>query len=139
MRFVKITIFDYTSFFISIFISGVLFMKLTELIIDDVKIGEGKSAVKGALVTVHYTGKLENGIVFDSSISKGRPFQFVLGAKKVIQGWDIGLIGLKVGGKRKLSIPSHLAYGERQIGEIIPSHSDLYFEIELLECLTRDE
>lgn len=114
-------------------------MKLTELLIEDTKIGEGKIVVKGALITVHYTGKLRDGSVFDSSVEKGKPFQFVIGSKKVIQGWDLGLIGMKVGGVRKLSIPCSLGYGERQIGDIIPPHSDLFFDVELLDCLTRDE
>ena len=114
-------------------------MKLTDLVIEDIKIGEGKISEKGALLIVHYTGRLSDGTVFDSSHHKGRPFQFVIGSKRVIQGWDQGLMGMRVGGIRKLSVPSHLGYGERQIGDIIPSHSDLYFEVELLDCLTRDE
>lgn len=114
-------------------------MSLSDLVIEDIKIGTGKTAVKGALLIVHYTGRLHDGTVFDSSVNKGKPFQFVIGSKRVIQGWDLGLLGMKVGGVRKLSVPSHLAYGERQIGEIIPAHSDLFFEVELLDCLTRDE
>lgn len=114
-------------------------MKPTELIITDIIQGEGKEAVKGALCFVHYTGRLTDGTKFDSSIDKGRPFQFVLGTGRVIKGWDQGVMGMKVGGRRKLWVPSHLAYGERQIGNIIPSHSDLQFEIELLEVRTRDD
>lgn len=113
--------------------------KLVELQVEDVKIGIGKEAVKGALLIVHYTGRLADGSVFDSSVNKGRPFQFVIGSKRVIQGWDLGLMGMKVGGVRKLSVPSLLGYGERQIGDIIPPHSDLYFEVELLDCLTRED
>ncbi|MFP5491252.1 MAG: FKBP-type peptidyl-prolyl cis-trans isomerase [Bacteriovoracia bacterium] len=114
-------------------------MNHTELIITDIIQGEGKVAVKGALCLVHYTGLLTDGSKFDSSIDKGRPFQFVLGTGRVIKGWDQGVMGMKVGGKRKLWVPSHLAYGERQIGNIIPPHSDLQFEIELLEVRTRDD
>jgi peptidylprolyl isomerase len=94
--------------------------------------------VRGALITTHYTGWLEDGSKFDSSHDKGRPFQCVIGTGRVIKGWDIGLMGMKVGGKRKLWVPS-LAYGERQIGTRIPPHSNLLFEIEVLEVLTRDD
>lgn len=109
-----------------------------ELIITDIIIGSGKETSRGALCTVHYTGRLEDGSVFDSSEKKSRPFQFVFGTGRVIKGWDQGLIGMRVGGKRKLFVPSELAYGEREIGDIIPAFSDLTFEIELLEVLTRD-
>ena len=114
-------------------------MSQPELIITDVLEGSGKVAVKGALCLVHYTGRLKDGTKFDSSLDKGRPFQFVLGTGRVIKGWDQGVIGMKVGGKRNLCVPAHLAYGERQIGSIIPPHSDLQFEIELLEVRTRDD
>ncbi|MBB1271144.1 FKBP-type peptidyl-prolyl cis-trans isomerase [Shewanella sp. SR44-3] len=114
-------------------------LPLDELIIEDVVIGEGKAAVKGALITTHYRGVLADGTQFDSSFDKGQPFQCVIGTGRVIKGWDLGLMGMKVGGKRKLSVPAHLAYGERQIGALIKPHSPLYFEIELLEVLTRDE
>jgi len=110
-----------------------------ELKIEDLQLGEGKEAVRGALITTHYTGWLEDGSQFDSSHDKGRPFQCVIGTGRVIKGWDIGLMGMKVGGKRRLSVPSHLAYGERQMGSRIPPHSNLLFEIELLEVLTRDD
>ncbi|QLI81599.1 FKBP-type peptidyl-prolyl cis-trans isomerase [Chitinibacter fontanus] len=111
----------------------------TELIIEDIAIGDGKEAVRGALITTHYTGTLEDGTVFDSSVSKGRPFQCVIGTGRVIKGWDQGIMGMKVGGKRKLFVPAHLAYGERQIGAHIKPNSNLLFEIELLEVLTRDD
>ena len=111
---------------------------INELIIEDLVVGEGKAAVKGALITTHYTGTLLDGTIFDSSHRKGKPFQCVIGTGRVIKGWDIGIMGMCVGGKRKLSVPAHLAYGERQIGEHITPNSDLYFEIELLEVLTRD-
>ncbi|AUH49392.1 peptidylprolyl isomerase [Chromobacterium sp. ATCC 53434] len=109
-----------------------------ELKIEDLVVGDGKEAVRGALITTHYTGWLEDGSKFDSSVDKGRPFQCVIGTGRVIKGWDLGLMGMKVGGRRKLSVPAHLAYGERQIGDRIPAHSNLLFEIELLEVLTRD-
>lgn len=110
-----------------------------ELQITDLVLGEGKAAVKGALITAHYTGWLEDGTKFDSSHDRGQPFQCVIGTRRVIQGWDIGLMGMKVGGKRKLCVPAHLAYGERQVGALIKANSDLIFEIELLEVLTRDD
>ncbi|AVG14814.1 MULTISPECIES: FKBP-type peptidyl-prolyl cis-trans isomerase [Chromobacteriaceae] len=110
-----------------------------ELKIEDLVVGEGKEAVRGALITSHYTGWLEDGTKFDSSLDKGRPFQCVIGTGRVIKGWDQGMMGMRVGGKRKLWVPAHLAYGERQIGDRIPAHSNLVFEIELLEVLTRDD
>lgn len=113
-------------------------MSEKELKIIDTKIGEGKESVKGALISVHYEGFLEDGTKFDSSLDKGKPFQCVIGTGRVIKGWDIGMMGMKVGGKRTLHVPSHLAYGEREIGDIIPPHSDLTFHVELLEVLTRD-
>ncbi len=112
---------------------------MNELIIEDLHQGDGKTLVKGALITTHYTGWLENGTEFDSSHRKGKPFQCVIGTGRVIKGWDQGLIGMQVGGKRKLYVPAHLAYGERQIGAHIKPHSNLVFEIELLEVLTREE
>ncbi|MFZ0154398.1 FKBP-type peptidyl-prolyl cis-trans isomerase [Pseudomonas sp.] len=110
----------------------------SELQIIDIQVGEGKEVVKGALITTQYTGWLENGTKFDASYDRGKPFQCVIGTGRVIIGWDQGLMGMKVGGKRKLIVPSHLAYGERSMGAITP-HSNLTFEIELLEVLTRDE
>jgi len=110
-----------------------------ELIIEDIIVGEGKAAVKGALISTHYRGFLENGIQFDSSYDKDRAFECVIGTGRVIKGWDQGIIGMKVGGKRKLFVPAHLAYGERQMGPLIKPGSNLVFEIELLEALTRDE
>lgn len=112
---------------------------LPELQITDVHVGDGKAAVKGALITAHYTGYLQDGTVFDSSHQRGKPFQCVIGTGRVIRGWDIGLMGMKVGGKRKLFVPAHLAYGERKMGAHIQPGSDLSFEIELLEVLTRDD
>src|SRR6218665_3916328 len=90
----------------------------SELIIEDIHIGDGKAAVKSALITAHYRGYLEDGTQFDSSYDKGRAFETVIGTGRVIKGWDQGIIGMKVGGKRKLFVPAHLAYGERQVGPI---------------------
>lgn len=110
-----------------------------ELQIDDLQLGDGKAVVKGALITAQYRGQLEDGTPFDSSYERGKPFQCVIGTGRVIKGWDIGLMGMRVGGKRKLFVPAHLAYGDRQIGEHIRPNSNLLFEIELLEVLTRDD
>ena len=107
--------------------------------ITDIVVGNGKAVVKGALITTQYIGYLEDGTKFDSSYDRGSAFQCVIGTGRVIKGWDIGLMGMKVGGKRKLAVPAHLAYGERQIGAYIKPNSNLIFEIELLEVLTRDD
>ena len=102
------------------------------LVIEDIKIGEGQEVEKFNIVTVNYTGLLEDGTKFDSSLNPGRtPFRFTVGAGQVIKGWDEGLIGMKVGGKRKLTIPPELGYGSRDIGPI-PANSTLIFEIDLL-------
>lgn len=110
-----------------------------ELEIIDIETGDGKAVVKGALISTQYRGFLEDGTQFDSSYDRGKPFQCVIGSGRVIKGWDQGLIGMKVGGKRKLRVPAHLAYGERQIGALIKPNSNLVFDIELLEVLTRDD
>lgn len=109
-----------------------------QLIIEDLQLGDGKTVVKGALITTQYRGWLADGSEFDSSYSSGKPFQCVIGTGRVIKGWDQGLMGMQVGGKRKLQVPAHLGYGERSMGAI-PPNSDLTFEIELLEVLTRDD
>ncbi|MBL4631589.1 MAG: FKBP-type peptidyl-prolyl cis-trans isomerase [Paraglaciecola sp.] len=106
--------------------------------IEDLVKGTGKVAKRGALITAHYIGWLEDGTEFDSSYKKEAPFQTVLSNKRVIQGWILGLKDMQVGGKRRLRVPAHLAYGDRQIGTMIPANSNLIFEIELLEVLTRD-
>ncbi|MFC1731837.1 FKBP-type peptidyl-prolyl cis-trans isomerase [candidate division KSB1 bacterium] len=103
----------------------------TGLITKDVVIGEGEEAVAGLTVTTHYTGTLDDGTVFDSSVTRGAPFSFTLGVGQVIKGWDLGIAGMKVGGKRELTIPANLAYGDRAIGAI-PAGSTLHFEVELL-------
>lgn len=112
---------------------------MNELEIIDTKIGTGTAVVKGALVICHYTGCLEDGTKFDSSFDHGRPFQFVIGSKRVIQGWDIGLMGMKEGGQRTLRVPAHLAYGERQIGKFIKPNSNLIFHVELIEVRPRED
>lgn len=111
----------------------------SELKVEDIQLGDGKAVVKGALITTQYTGWLEDGTVFDSSHERGKPFQCVIGTGRVIKGWDQGLMGMKVGGKRKLFVPAHLGYGERAVGAHIKPNSNLIFEIELLEVLTRDD
>lgn len=98
---------------------------------QDVVVGTGKEAVSGNRVSVHYTGTFPDGTVFDSSVSRGVPFEFVLGAGQVIKGWDEGVAGMKIGGKRLLIIPAELGYGSRQVGPI-PPNSILHFEVELL-------
>mgnify|MGYP002663424180 CR=1 FL=1 len=115
------------------------FMENNTLKITDTVIGTGKETSRGALVIAHYEGFLEDGTKFDSSIDKGKPFQFVFGTGRVIKGWDQGIMGMKVGGKRKLVVPAHLAYGERKMGNIIPANSNLIFEIELYDVKTRDQ
>lgn len=111
---------------------------MNELKVTDTVAGSGKEAVKGALIKVHYEGFLENGTKFDSSKDRGRELEFVLGTGRVIKGWDQGILGMKVGGKRTLHIPSHLAYGDRQVGPHITPNSNLIFHVELFEVLTRD-
>ena len=98
----------------------------------DLKIGTGATAQAGHTVSVHYTGWLKNGSKFDSSVDRGQAFSFPLGAGRVIKGWDEGVQGMKVGGKRKLIIPSNLGYGPRGAGGTIPPHATLIFEVELL-------
>lgn len=110
-----------------------------ELRIEDIQVGDGKAAVKGALITTQYRGFLEDGSSFDSSYERGKPFQCVIGTGRVIKGWDQGLMGMRVGGKRKLWVPAALAYGERGMGTRVPADANLIFEIELLEVLTRDD
>ncbi len=98
----------------------------------DQVVGTGDAAVAGKTVNVHYTGWLENGKKFDSSVDRGQPFSFPLGAGRVIRGWDEGVQGMKVGGKRKLTIPSDLGYGSRGAGGVIPPNAPLIFDVELL-------
>jgi FKBP-type peptidyl-prolyl cis-trans isomerase FkpA len=99
---------------------------------EDLTEGTGAEAKKGDSVEVHYTGWLTSGKKFDSSLDRGQPFAFSLGAGRVIKGWDEGVAGMKVGGKRKLHIPAALGYGARGAGGVIPPNADLVFEVELL-------
>ncbi len=105
---------------------------LNKMIIDDIIIGKGEEVISGDLVVVHYVGTLQDGQEFDNSHKRGEPFSFTVGEGKVIKGWEEGLKGMKVGGKRILVIPPDLAYGNRAIGPI-PANSTLVFAIELLE------
>ena len=107
---------------------------MEKLIIDDEVVGTGTEAKAGDMVTVDYVGSLTNGTVFDASKNRGNAgFPFTLGVGQVIKGWDEGVVGMKVGGKRKLHIPASLAYGNQAVGGVIPANSDLIFEVELLK------
>jgi FKBP-type peptidyl-prolyl cis-trans isomerase FkpA len=99
---------------------------------EEIQAGTGAVAQAGNRAKVHYTGWLKNGQKFDSSVDRNDPFEFTLGAGMVIKGWDEGVAGMKVGGKRKLFIPAALGYGTRGAGEVIPPNSELIFEVELL-------
>ena len=104
------------------------------LIIENLVIGEGSEAQDYNKVVVNYTGTLEDGSVFDSSLNPDRePFTFTLGVGSVIKGWDLGVKGMKIGGKRKLTIPSDLGYGDKGAGNLIPPGTTLIFEVDLLE------
>ena len=105
---------------------------MSELIIEDLTVGEGATAAAGQSVSVHYTGWLTDGTKFDSSVDRNDPFDFNLGRGQVIPGWDQGVAGMQVGGKRKLTIPPELAYGSRGAGGVIPPNATLVFEVELL-------
>ena len=108
-------------------------MKSGLIIVDNI-VGEGLEAEKFDILTVNYTGKLEDGTVFDSSKNPGRdPFRFTVGAGQVIQGWEEGFIGMKIGGTRTLTIPPEMGYGARGAGDVIPPNATLIFEVELLE------
>lgn len=98
----------------------------------DLVVGTGRQAEMGDTASVHYTGWLENGTKFDSSVDRNEPFSFRVGAGRVIKGWDEGVQGMKVGGKRKLTIPSDLGYGARGAGNVIPPNATLTFDVELL-------
>lgn len=100
--------------------------------IDEIEVGQGLEALRFSVVDVHYTGRLENGDVFDSSVERGEPIRFTLGAGQVIPGWEMGILGMKAGGKRILDIPAELAYGARGAGGVIPPNARLSFEVALL-------
>lgn len=103
-----------------------------DLEIEELAEGSGATATVGQRVDVHYTGWLTDGTKFDSSVDRGQPFSFNLGQQEVIRGWDVGVAGMKIGGKRKLTIPPHMAYGTRGAGGVIPPNATLVFEVELL-------
>lgn len=100
--------------------------------VETLKQGSGEGAKSGDSVTVHYTGTLENGTKFDSSLDRNEPLQLTLGRNSVIQGWELGLLGMKKGEKRKLTIPPELAYGDRSPSPLIPANSTLIFEVEMI-------
>ena len=102
------------------------------LVIEEINLGEGAEAQAGQMVSVHYSGYLTNGSKFDSSVDRNEPFDFPLGRGHVIRGWDEGVAGMKVGGKRKLTIPPDLGYGARGAGGVIPPNATLVFDVELL-------
>ena len=101
--------------------------------IEELTVGTGTEAKKGHLAVVHYTGWLTDGTKFDSSLDRNDPFSFALGGGSVIRGWDEGVVGMKIGGKRKLTIPPHMGYGARGAGGVIPPNATLVFEVELLD------
>ncbi|WP_185711671.1 FKBP-type peptidyl-prolyl cis-trans isomerase [Conchiformibius steedae] len=106
---------------------------MMSLIIEDLSLGNGAEAVKGKDITVHYTGWLTDGTKFDSSLDRRQPLTITLGVGQVIKGWDEGFAGMKVGGKRKLTIPPEMGYGARGAGGVIPPNATLVFEVELLK------
>jgi FKBP-type peptidyl-prolyl cis-trans isomerase len=106
-----------------------------ELKTETLKQGTGEECKSGDTVSVHYTGTLTDGTKFDSSLDRGKPFSFTLGAGQVIKGWDLGVAGMKIGEQRRLVIPSELGYGERGAGSAIPPNATLIFEVELLEII----
>lgn len=114
--------------------SGKMTTTASGLKFADLIIGNGASPAKGKQVKVHYIGTLEDGTKFDSSVERKQPFSFVIGTGQVIKGWDEGLMGMKVGGRRKLVIPPSLGYGAKSAGRLVPPNSTLLFVVELLEA-----
>ncbi|MFN3454807.1 MAG: FKBP-type peptidyl-prolyl cis-trans isomerase [Pseudobdellovibrio sp.] len=111
---------------------------MEEVQITELKIGEGPEVSKGALCFAHYEGFLEDGTKFDSSYDHNRPFEFVTGSKKVIVGWSLACMGMRAGGERKVFVPASLAYGDRQIGQLIRPNSNLIYHIKMLEVRPRE-
>lgn len=105
------------------------------LSIHDHEIGTGEEVQEGQRIAVHYEGRLDNGTVFDSSFTRNQPIVFTLGVGQVIQGWDQGLLGMRVGGKRTITIPPELGYGDQGAGGVIPPNAILIFDVELVEIL----
>ncbi|KKR77052.1 MAG: Peptidyl-prolyl cis-trans isomerase [Candidatus Levybacteria bacterium GW2011_GWA2_40_8] len=105
----------------------------TTLKIEDLRIGTGSAVKEGDIVVINYEGRLSSGQVFDSSYARNAPFETEIGVGRVIEGWDKGLLGMKIGGKRKLTIPPNLGYGSRGVPNVIPPNSTLIFEVELLD------
>jgi FKBP-type peptidyl-prolyl cis-trans isomerase len=106
--------------------------KITKLKIEDILVGTGAPVKSGDTISIHYLGTLMDGTKFDSSYDRGQPFETQIGVGMLIEGWDKGIPGMKIGGKRKLTIPSQMAYGSRGAGSLIPPDSDLVFEVELV-------
>ena len=105
---------------------------MSQLKIEDLKIGTGPEVKSGDTISINYLGTLENGKKFDSSYDRGQPFETQIGVGQVIKGWDQGVVGMKVGGKRRLTIPPELGYGSQEIPNVIPANSTLIFEVELV-------
>lgn len=105
---------------------------MENLKIEDITVGTGAEVKAGDTISINYLGTLEDGTKFDSSYDRGQPFETQIGVGQLIQGWDLGIPGMKVGGKRKLTIPPELGYGERGAGDVIPPNSTLVFEVELM-------
>jgi peptidylprolyl isomerase/FKBP-type peptidyl-prolyl cis-trans isomerase FkpA len=115
--------------------TGVEVMSAGELVVEDIALGEGRAVQAGDTISIHYHGTLTDGTVFDSSLERGTPFETQIGVGQVIEGWDKGVVGMKIGGKRRLTIPPDMAYGSRSVGSI-PANSTLIFEVELIDILT---
>ncbi len=107
--------------------------KITEFKIEDLEEGKGEEVKSGDRIVIHYTGTFDDGAKFDSSVDRGVPFETLIGVGHVIAGWDKGVIGMKIGGKRKLYIPYTMGYGEEGAGDVIPPLADLIFDVELLD------
>lgn len=105
---------------------------MENLKIEDLQVGAGPEVKSGDVISIHYTGTLLDGAKFDSSYDRGQPFETQIGVGRVIQGWDMGVVGMKVGGKRRLTIPPELGYGDRGAGNVIPPKATLVFEVELM-------